>query len=209
MDDPTESFGQTRWMMRSGRVTKPGSRWHRFNAAISWVGVATLTVDGTSAGQLTTERVGQFGTRKGFRETQVSFLDGSVWTISAEEPSGPRPTRRTLSGGIKDTDHPVESRVIVVRDSQNRIAHTDGDLPKNKRDEGKIEAGGVGYAILPARGYARRGRCGATGELSVAEGWMSPDWVFTTSEPLPLSVVLLHWHILMDDRPESSSPGGG
>ncbi len=90
-----------------------------------------------------------------------------------------------------------------------RLASTDGPLGKKRGAQAIATAANRTYEISPVR----KARRGTTGRFATIEregvAWYRP-WRISTSTDLPLSVALLHWHLLMGDwRPESQATGGG
>ena len=192
-----------RLIERSGRLVPLGGWWDKLIRRSF-----QLEVDGQPAGGVTSRmerNVGFAGAAK-LRMTEVDFVDGSRWTIRAEEP-GPKGEKTTILGNVKQMPHSIHNRVIAVHEGTRRIAETRGSVPHKKRGPGVVATvEEASYELVPAR-QALHGTVGETCTIDRAPAavW----WQLRTTEPLPLSVVLLHWHLLIGDwRPSSNAFGG-
>lgn len=188
-----------------------------------------LTVDGDPIARVNSsmqaEAARGFQSVADFRVTSVFFLDRDavVWHISAEEP-GPRRVKTKRSGKEKELLFRAHERRVYVDEEplprllradsnveRKRLAETAGPLEKagwatSWKWKATVVASGTSYSLRPAGVGARRGAVGdaalITRDYPV---WVAP-WSVTTTSAVPLSVILLYWHILMGDF---STAGGG
>lgn len=184
-----------------------------------------LTVDGHRIARVTTgyefEPASGFRNAASFRVTSVVFLDrdGLRWHISAEEPGPPR-VKTKRSGKEKELLFSAHERRLYVREEpmprlmradsnveNKRLAETVGDLQQwRASSEATVVASGTSFSLRPVRVGARRG---AIGDLALIARdyplWLAP-WSVNTTSAVPLSVILLYWHLLMGDF---TRPGGG
>ncbi len=85
-----------------------------------------------------------------------------------------------------------------VHHQATSIARTHGTLSPQKGGSGSVVVNGDSYQLTPVR-KARKGRIGQTGAIQRDGGLGPRSWSFTVTDPVPLVVALLHWHILIGD----------
>jgi hypothetical protein len=116
----------------------------------------------------------------------------------------------TILGNIKDVFHPIGSRVITVSEKGQPIANSDGPIPFSKKESCFAVADGKPFTLSPPR-KARQGTIDK--QATLRRHGFSPysEWSLIASSPVPLSIVLLYWHVLLGDwtAPYESSGGGG
>jgi hypothetical protein len=174
-----------------------------------------LIVDGDRAGRVVTkmksDHVG-FGETASLRATWVLFSDGTRWDIEAEGP-GPKEEKTTGFGRLKEIPHRIDRRVLAISDGQRRLAWTQGAVRLGRKAtfsslEGtaRVGAEGTTYELVTARRMdlstahaAKEGTIGNSGVLRRSGPPWARAWTISTTEKLPLSVVLLHWHLLLGD----------
>jgi hypothetical protein len=131
------------------------------------------------------------------RETRVFFANSPAWVIRTVK--GARTRERQTSGeGI--------NRVITVLEDDQQIASSDGQILPTKS---RLSSKGSFVAVAAGRRFtlslpwkARQGTINEQGTLR-RDGRI---WSLSAREPVPLSVVLLYWHVLLGDwRPESKT----
>ena len=145
------------------------------------------------------------------------------WMIQAVEP-GPRDSRMIVyrmitTGEYEEVLHPIADRVIRVLEEDRLIVSSVGPIPRRVlfslegsnlvvagwRRSYVVVAGGRRFTLSPSF-RARRGTIDDRGHLS--RGLLpSSSWSFTSREPVPLWVVLLHWHVLRGDWAAPSDDG--
>jgi len=132
------------------------------------------------------------------------------WMIQAVEP-GPRDSRMIVyrmitTGEYEEVLHPIADRVIRVLEEDRLIASSVGPIPRrvlfSLEGSNLVVAGGRRFTLSPSF-RARRGTIDDRGHLS--RGLL--PWSFTSREPVPLWVVLLHWHVLSGDWAAPSDDG--
>ncbi len=189
-----------------------------------------LTIEGRRIARVNTsfESASGFKNVAAFRVTSVVFFDRDAvkWHISAEEP-GPRRVKTKRSGRQKELLFLAPERRVYVREeprfppllpadssvATTRLAHTVGSLEQRWGSSAvkaaTVLASGTSYPLLGRGGLnsvvsAR----GAVGELAVIARsyplWHAP-WSVNATSAVPLSVILLHWHLLMGDFQSPSS----
>jgi hypothetical protein len=187
-----------------------------------------LTVDGrlvarVNTGQELGEAASGFANVASFRVTSVSFLDrdGLKWHIGAEEP-GPRRVKTKRSGKEKELLFSAHERRVYVREEPmprllradsnvetKRLAETVGPL-ENRWGTTSVKAATVvaSGTSFPLRGFKVGAKRGAIGDLAVISRdyplWYAP-WSVNATSAVPLSVILLYWHLLMGDFSTPSS----
>lgn len=230
---PSVLEGRTRWLRRTGRLVETGRWWQRlkkrdfdtmlknrdFEMMVEDVPGAQsrrfdLIVDGEQAGwvatEMATDHVG-FSKVSQLRTTRVRFDDGTVWSISVESP-GPKETKTTTFGKVKEVPHRIHRRVLVLSDGQRRLAWTEGDVHLDKRASSRVTSEGGTYELLTPRrmdrsayGGAREGRIGDSAVVRRSGPPWAQVWTIDATAALPLPVALLHWHLLVGDwLPEST-----
>lgn len=179
------------------------------------------TVDGHPIARVNTgfefEPASGFRKVAAFRVTSVSFFDRDElrWHISAEEP-GPRRVKTKRSGKEKELLFDAHERRVYVREEPmprllradrnvetKRLAETVGPLEKRwgttSVSAATVTASGTSF---PLRGFKVGARRGAIGDLAVIARdyplWYAP-WSVNATSAVPLSVILLCWHLLIGD----------
>lgn len=188
----SSGFVVKRRLERSGRLVRTGGRFH--------ANEFDLMVDGLYGGSLVSIMESDY---VGFPEevylaaTRVNFSDGTEWSIRAEHNAEPMGARTTRFGKVKQVPHGIHARVVVVSHGQHRLAWTDGILHRGRRGSSRVVAEGTSYELSPTR-RANKGKITGSGVMRRSDPpWGS--WSFTATAALPLSVVLLHWHLLIGD----------
>ena len=190
--DPSDSThrsfpGGRRLLEQSARLEHSGPWWRR--------SVFALVANGNVFARITTKAAyaGGFFSSLFLRQTSVSLSDGTEWRID---------TRRGKRRG-------VENRVVVIHEGEQSVAQNLSVLPDRLWGEHRGEVGGHDevYVLLPVK-KARRGEITSDSDgplLAVIQrvGWRS-RWLITVHQPLPIWVVMLHWHILLGDWVEIS-----
>ena len=157
------------------------------------------------------------------RETRVRFTPEWSWLISAEPPDHHLPTGNQAAGRIGLDEarrrHPFSTRIVKVNELDcgafvGTVAKTIGQFPKKRSrrhpDPITVETHSDRYELSPpwASGSGcidQAGTIQRTRRWGYQGSWLAGIWSVTTTKPLPLAVVLLHWHLLLGD---SSSRGG-
>ena len=196
--EATHTDGRQTPMVTSCVIHRSGSLWEQF------VGEGyQLLIDGQETAHITTtleepHRRGAFfiGAPE-LRSTEVVFADNRFWGIEAVEPR-PRNTKTTILGNTKDVFHPIGSRVITVSEHRQPIANSDGPIPTSKKKSCVVVADGKRLTLSPPR-KAKKGAIDK--QAPIRRDGLSPysAWSLTASSPVPLSVVLLYWHVLLGD----------
>jgi hypothetical protein len=197
--------GRTYRLTTSARLLPSGTWWAKLRRE-----EYSLHVDGEHVGRVLTsmgrDDVG-FGGVARLRRTMVVLPDGVSWRITVDPP-GPKRTKTTVFGNVKQLPHQIDGRVVVAHDGGRRLAWTEGPLGTRRGDSGVVATDKRSYELSPIR----KGRAGAIGSFATVEReravWLSP-WLFASSEELPLSVALVHWHLLMGDWAAESQSSGG
>jgi hypothetical protein len=154
------------------------------------------------------------------RQTRVVFANRPPWLIRAVEP-GPRGGKTTIFGNTKEMLHPIISRVITVFENDQPIASSDGPIPTMP-----LKGSGKGSCLAVAVGHrgrmfpwspkhytlsppwrADRGTIDKQATLQ-SSGFWNTAWSVKAREPVPLSVVLLYWHVLLGDWQDPGQDGG-
>lgn len=153
------------------------------------------------------------------RVTTVTFPDrpGLQWHVGAEEP-GPRPTKTKRSGREKEllfraSDRRAyvdeQSRVVggyKVTTDRRRLVQT--ETPIGNRLDGlfsgfrfttTLSANGTGYALRRSLGFTQRGAIGDSAKLAHKYPFRTAPWTVDIAWAVPLSVIVLSWHLLLGD----------
>lgn len=138
------------------------------------------------------------------RETRVFFANSPAWVIRTVEGVGTRERQKTRYGTSFTSGEGI-NRVITVLEDDQQIASSDGPIPTKSllSSKGSFVAVAAGRRFtLSLRWKARQGTINEQGTLR-RDGRI---WSLSAREPVPLSVVLLYWHVLLGDwRPESKT----
>ena len=145
------------------------------------------------------------------RQTRVVFANSPPWLIRAVEP-GPRGGKTMIFGNTREMLHPIISRVITVFENDQPIASSDGPIPTMP-----LKGSGKGSCVAVAVGKrftlsppwrADRGTIDKQATL-LSYGFWDTTWSVKAREPVPLSVVLLYWHVLLGDWQDPGQDGAG
>ena len=179
-------------MITSCGIRPPDHLWAKLTGK-----VFVLTVQGREVARITTSlKDSAFEYAASDRETRADFTDDRLWVIRAVEP-GPRVSRT-----------PIGDRIVTVLENNRPVAHTDGPLPPRSKDRTcTVVAMGTRFTLSPTW----KARSGTIDEQATLrrDSSLRSQWSVTAHEPVPLSVVLLHWHLLLGDWKPESSRGDG
>jgi hypothetical protein len=168
-----------------------------------------LLIDGQEYARITTHlrNKSEFAEAASVRRTTVNIGNNPQWLIEALEP-GPRETRTTVFGNTREKLHPIGSRIITVSENGQPIANSDGRMPKSSTGSFVAVADGVRFTLSPT-GKAKRGNIDGVATFRRRGVGPYSTWSLNASSPIPLSIALLLWHVLLGDweRPSSSYSG--
>lgn len=175
-----------------------------------------LSVDGDETAVITTkfdkELARPFLNIERLRVTKVDFDGGERWRIDAV----PRKERwRTTIFGNKVGEAFRQERIVRVTDDTSPwvVAETvgviedRGGFAQQNPSSVDVECEGDTYSLSPVYG-AWSGSVGDSATIQ-RTGFTRSRWSIEARRPLPLAVVLLHWHVLMGDYTEPSRAPGG
>jgi hypothetical protein len=192
-------------LKRSARLVPSGTWWAKLRRE-----EYALAVDGQHLGKVFTSmgpNDAGFGGINRLRRTRVLLPDGVNWRIEAGAP-GPKRTKTTRFGNIKQLAHSIEERVVTVHAGARRLAWTEGPLATTRQAVGIVATQRRSYELTPIR-RTRRGTIGRFGAVERKSATALGPWSFSTTEELPLEVALVHWHLLMGDWAAEGQYAGG
>jgi hypothetical protein len=190
-------------MVTSFVIHRPGL-WKKLIGSIHYL----LLIDGQEYARITTHlrNKSEFAEAASVRRTTVNIGNNPQWLIEALEP-GPRETRTTVFGNTREKLHPIGSRIITVSENGQPIANSDGRMPKSSTGSFVAVADGVRFTLSPRQSQSLVVDFAARvedpeqetidGVATFRRGYSA--WSLNASSPIPLSIALLLWHVLLGD----------